>query len=82
MIHKTVSFVLGLLSLVAGIVALVGYALPALHDLMPTPAGVLIYRGDTLAQRLFGAVIIWGLTIAAFYMGVRLLRFLNLPQKR
>jgi hypothetical protein len=82
MIHKIVSVILGVLSFVAGIVALVGYALPALHDIMPAPAGVIIYRSDTLSQRFVGAVIIWGLTIAAFYMGFRLLRFLDLPQKR
>lgn len=84
MIHKIVSGVLGVLSLAAGVVAFVGYALPALQDLMPKPAGVIIYRGDgdTLSQRIFGVLIIWGLTIAAFYMGFRLLRFLNLPRKR
>jgi hypothetical protein len=79
--HKIVSRILGTLSLCAGIVALVGYAFPALHDLMPLPAGRIVYGRDSLSQRLFAVLIIWSLTLAAFYMGFRFLRLLDLLRK-
>jgi len=81
MIHKVVSAILGALSLCAGMVALVGYAFPALQDLIP-PAGRIVYRNDTLSQRVLAVLIIWSLTIAAFYMGFRFLRFLDSPRKQ
>jgi hypothetical protein len=79
--HKVISAILGTLSLCAGIVALVGYAYPALQDLLPPPSGVIIYGGSSLAERLFALLINWSLTLGAFYMGFRLLRFVISPRK-
>jgi hypothetical protein len=81
MMHKTVSAILGVLSVCAGIVAFIGYAYPALQDLLAPPPGVVIYGRSSLPERFFAVLVIWGLTMAAFYMGFRFLRFLILPRK-
>jgi hypothetical protein len=61
MLRKSVLVVLGLISAFAGIVALLGYAIPAVEDLLPVSAGVVVYRGDSLLMRLLGAVLTCGL---------------------
>jgi hypothetical protein len=78
---KVISAVLGTLSLCAGIVALAGYAYPALQDLLPPPPGVIIYGRPSLAEGLLGVLIIWSLTLGAFYMAFRFLRFVISPRK-
>ena len=58
------------------------FAFPALHELMPLRAGVIVYGRGTVSERLFAVLIAWGLALGAFYMGFRLLRFLDdLPRK-
>jgi hypothetical protein len=81
MIRKSVSVALGLISAFAGLVALIGYAIPAVEDLLPVAAGVVVYRGDSLLLRLLGAVLTCGLAAGAFYMAFRLLRDVLIPRK-
>jgi hypothetical protein len=82
MTHKIISATLGLLSLCAGVVALIDFALPTFQDLLPLRPGVIVYGGRASGSvRLFGALIASGLTFGAFYMGFRLLRFLGGQRK-
>jgi hypothetical protein len=81
MLRKSVSVALGLISAFAGLVALVGYAIPAVEDLLTVPAGVVVYRGDSLLMRLLGAALNCGLAAGAFYMAFRLLRDVLIPRK-
>ena len=67
MLPKSVSVALGLISAFAG-VALVGYAIPAVEDLLPVSAGVVVYRGDSLLMRLLGAVLaVWRLGLSTWH---------------
>ena len=79
--RKIVSGIIGALSLCAGIVSFLDFGLPTLHDLMPLHSGVIVYGRGSVPQRLFAALIGWGLTIGAFYMGFRFLRFLDFHHK-
>lgn len=81
MSRKVLMVFLGLLSAFAGVVALVGYAIPAMEDLLPVPAGVVVYRGDSLFVRILGALFTCGLAAGAFYMAFRLLRAVLIPRK-
>ena len=72
---RIVSAGLGLLSACAGIVALFGYAYPATEKLFPPPSRVVVYSQATLSEQLLGATVMWCLTLGAFFMAFRMLRF-------
>jgi hypothetical protein len=85
MSRRFVPVFLGLISAFAGIVALVGYAIPdvedLLRDLLPLPPGVVIYHGNSLLVRLLGTALTCGLAVGALYMAIRLLRDVLIPRK-
>ena len=72
---RIVSAGLGLLSACAGIVSLFGYAYPATEKLFAPPSGVVVYSQVTLSEQLLAATVIWCLTLGAFFMAFRMLRF-------
>jgi len=74
-VKRIVSAGLGLLSACAGMVALFGYAYPATEQLFPPPSGVVVYSQVTLSEQLLAATVIWCLTLGAFFMAFRMLRF-------
>ena len=64
--HKIIYGSIGILGVVAGIVGMVGYAIPALEDLL---------RPDIhLSEALVSCFLILLLTLSAFYVGFRYLR--------
>jgi hypothetical protein len=85
MSQKSVSVILGLTSVGAGIFAFFIYAIPDVEDLLqellPLPPSVVIYHGDSLFVRLVGTVLTCGLAVGAFYMAFRLLRGVLIPRK-
>ena len=64
--HRVVSIVLGTLAGIAGLVSLVGYAIPSFQDL----SNPNLSRGTVV----LGIAIIWLVTVVAFVMAYRFLR--------
>jgi hypothetical protein len=65
-IHRTASVTLGAMAAMAGLVSLVGYAIPSLVDFSDPNVGH--------ATAIVGIAIIWSITLGAFIMAFRLLR--------
>ena len=64
--HRVISIVLGTLAGIAGLVCLVGYAIPAWDDL----SNPRVNR----SVAILGIAIIWSITLGAFVMAYRFLR--------
>jgi hypothetical protein len=68
MMNRIASLILSVLSGVCGAIGAIGYAIPA------TSIAELTNKNLALWVRILDAVLMWALTIAAFYMSFRLLR--------
>jgi hypothetical protein len=66
MVQKIMCACIGALAVLAGLVCMVGYAIPSFEDFRE-PAVPFI-------DALSGCVLNWALALAAFYMGYRYLR--------
>jgi len=75
MANRIISSVLGVISGFCGAVMTVGYALPA------TSISELTNTHVPLWARILGLALEWGLSIGAFYMSFRLLRYTNVKPK-
>jgi hypothetical protein len=66
MVRKIIYGSIGALAILAGLVCMVGYAIPTLDDL---------HRSDVpFGQALLGCGIIWAIALTAFYLGYRYFR--------
>jgi protein-S-isoprenylcysteine O-methyltransferase Ste14 len=74
MTHRIISALLGALATLSGVVAS-GYAIGVSSIEELTRSDVPMW------ERILGVVVLWGLTIGAFYMAFRLFRFAFVERK-